>query len=393
MTRKIILCVTVCAAIQACTAFDPPHPSPVATTPTLAAVTMGAPPPVAAAPAPRPAAMVSPPAAPAPVGKGEVYPLWYATNRKPIQSEDGITGYSFNTDDQTVHYGKLFVDIPEDFLEKHRDQGWLKKLFFKSAEATLKVRPPIALSARDFFSDLKDELEPLSSRERVALIYLHGFQTTFIEAAQRAASIGYQLKIPVTTFFSWPSKGGVLSYEGDKRSAEVSEDQIARYLVNFVQNSGATKVHVVAHSMGSYALLRSMFRPVMQSAIHNGIRFGQVILAAPDVDTALFLRDASQYTKVAERVTLYASKKDYALLASFKLAGHGRAGLMPPATVAPGIDTIDVSTVNLTLLGHSYVADEIATLEDMHKLISHNEPPYKRTRLHKAQEGNYWLLR
>jgi hypothetical protein len=60
--------------------------------------------------------------------------------------------------------------------------------------------------------------------------------------------------------------------------------------------------------------------------------------------------------------------------------------------VIPDIDTLDVSSVNLTLLGHSYVADEIPVLEDMNKLIFHNNPPNKRTRIRSAGNGTYWVL-
>lgn len=391
MNRRILLYVIFGAVLQGCTGYSVPRSLPTGATSAPPPVTITAPPPYVVVTASPPPAMVAPTLSPP---KGEVYPLWYATNRKPREPGDESQGYSSqNESKKKIHYGKVFVEIPEDFLERHRDQGWLKKLLFKSAETELKVRAPIPLSANDFLKDIKDELKPLSSDERIALIYLHGFQTTFEEAAQRAAGIGYQLKIPITTFFSWPSKGKLLGYEADRASAELSEEQIAEFLIKFVRNSGASKVHVIAHSMGNYALLRGMLRPVMQAAIKKGIRFGQVILAAPDVETGFFLNDAPMYNKVAERVTLYASSKDYALTASSKLAVHDRAGLMPPATVATGIDTIDVSAVNMTFLGHSYVADEIAALEDMHKLISHNEPPEKRTRLYRAPTGNYWILR
>ena len=90
---------------------------------------------------------------------------------------------------------------------------------------------------------------------------------------------------------------------------------------------------------------------------------------------------------------MYASSKDLALTASSRLAEFPRAGLLPPPTLVPGIDTLDVSAVNLTLLGHSYVADEISVLEDMHTLIIRSQPPPLRTRVHQAADGPYWMLR
>lgn len=309
----------------------------------------------------------------------------------PNDRRDESKGYSTQSD-YRVHYGKVFVEIPDDFLQSLRSENWLKRLIFKTAETKLKVRNRVPLSLVDFIADVKDEMGKQSSDERIALIYLHGFQTSFDEAAQRAASIGYQLKIPMTAFFSWPSRGAVAGYEADKNSVDASTDQLASFLIKFARESGATRVHLIAHSMGNYALLQTMFRPIMQQAIGCGLRFGQIILAAPDVDSRVFMRDAHLFTQVADRVTLYASSRDIALISSRTLADFPRAGLLPPPMVIPDIDTLDVSSVNLTLLGHSYVADEIPVLEDMNKLIFHNNPPNKRTRIRSAGNGTYWVL-
>ena len=44
-----------------------------------------------------------------------------------------------------------------------------------------------------------------SGEEPHALLYLHGYNTSFEEAAIRAAQIGFDLKVPgATAFFSWP---------------------------------------------------------------------------------------------------------------------------------------------------------------------------------------------
>ena len=342
------------------------------------------PPPPPPKTAPSPVTVTPPP-------QGEIYPVWYGTNRRPLNAKDESQGYA-NQRDKSVHYGKVFVDIPADFLQSARNESWLKKLFFKGGESSLSVRNRVPLSFTNFMADLREEIGQNAADERFALIYIHGFQTTFDEAAQRAAGIGYQIKSPTTAFFSWPSQGSLAGYEADKNAVEASTDQLAAFIIQVVRESGASKVHLIAHSMGNYALMQTMFRPVMQKAIQSGLRFGQIILAAPDVDTGVFVRDAHIYTDVAERVTLYASSKDMALVASRKLAEFPRAGLLPPAVVVPGIDTLDVSAVNLTFLGHSYVANEIQVLEDMNKLILHGDPPRKRSRVQPADNGA-WFLR
>lgn len=349
-------------------------------------------PPRAASPPPPPPATAVPPTLKPVQLETDVYPLWYATNRRPVSAKDESMGYSSERDSR-LHYGKAFVTIPKDYLQNLRTDSWIKKLFFKSGEATLKVRNKVPMPVAEFITDVKLEITKNSPTERFAVVYIHGFQTTFDEAAQRAASIGYQIKSPTTVFFSWPSKGKVAGYEADKNSVEASSDQLASFIIRFSRESGAQKVHLIAHSMGNYALLQTMFRPVMQKAIQSGLRFGQIILAAPDVDRDVFARDAHLYARVADRVTLYASNKDVALIASKKLSDFPRAGLLQPPTVVPGIDTLDVSTVDLTWLGHSYVATEIQVIEDINKLILHNDPPQRRSRVLPATDGPYWVLR
>ena len=318
--------------------------------------------------------------------------MWYATNRRPVNLKDETLGYSAERDSRLRH-GKVFVEIPKDFLQNLRTDDWIKKLFFKSVESTIKVRNIVPMPLEDFTSDLKLEISKNAQADRFAVIYIHGFQTTFDEAAKRAASIGYQVKSPTTIFFSWPSKGRVAAYEADKNTVEASSDHLASFIIRVSKESGAQKLHLIAHSMGNYALLQTMFRPVMQKAIKAGLRFGQIILAAPDVDRDVFARDAGIYTSVADRVTLYASNKDVALMASKKLADYPRAGLLQPPTIVPGIDTLDVSTVDLTWLGHSYVATEIQVIEDINKLILYNDPPRRRSRVLPATDGPYWVLR
>lgn len=78
---------------------------------------------------------------------------------------------------------------------------------------------------------------------------------------------------------------------------------------------------------------------------------GQIFLAAPDVDATVFRNLASAFRTVAQRTTLYVSSKDQALASSGALHYYPRAGYIPPVTIVPGIDTIEVSDVDISLLG------------------------------------------
>ena len=182
-----------------------------------------------------------------------------------------------------------------------------------------------------------------------ALFFLHGFNVTFQEAAIRAAQIGFDLKVPgATAFFSWPSRGNVMSYPVDEASIEASEPAITDFLVDFAMNCEAENVHIVAHSMGNRGLLRALQRIAADAETRGKVRFGQIFLAAPDVDRDLFLDLARLYPEHAERTTLYSSEADRAVHLSAKLHDAPRAGYYTPLTVAHGVDTIAVPDSTLT---------------------------------------------
>jgi esterase/lipase superfamily enzyme len=166
-------------------------------------------------------------------------------------------------------------------------------------------------------------------------------------------------------------------------------------MTDFAQRSGATAVHIIAHSMGNRGVLRAVNRIAAKAQRRTGKPFGQIILAAADVDADLFRQLSAAYAQVANRTTLYVSKRDLAVEASRWLHKFARAGLMPPTLVLPGIDTINVTNVDLTMLGHGYIAEARDVLTDMHALITHGAPPGERFGLREAknEEGErYWLI-
>jgi esterase/lipase superfamily enzyme len=107
-------------------------------------------------------------------------------------------------------------------------------------------------------------------------------------------------------------------------------------------------------------------------------RFREIILAAPDIDAEIFKNDiVPRIAGKGPRLTLYASRRDYALLTSSWLrCGLSRAGFIEEGKplVVRGVETIGVSAVNTELVwgllqGHSYVADRPALVQDMFELL------------------------
>ena len=326
--------------------------------------------------------------------QGEAYPVWFGTNRKP----DGQGGFGTQRHKLTTR-GRAEVYIPKSHRFGETGNPWWKRLLrFELADDNLRLKGLEAQERDAFFAEINAAMQAAreGGDQPHALFFLHGFNVSFEEAAIRAAQIGYDLSVPgATAFFSWPSRGAVAAYPADEATIEASEQAITDFLVDFTANCGAEKVHVIAHSMGNRGLLRALQRIATNAETQGKVKFGQIFLAAPDVDRDLFLDLAHLYPQHCERTTLYASDGDLPVHLSAKLHDAPRAGYYAPYTVAPGVDTVAVPDFDIDLLGHSYFAQADALLHDIFDLMRHNEAPAQRQRIKPDQhEGvSFWKLR
>ena len=258
---------------------------------------------------------------------------------------------------------------------------WRRWLRLEFADDHVKVvRRREIDGAATFFDDLRQELA--SGQGNQVLCYLHGFNVSFDDAAVRAAQLFADLKVPgAAAFFSWPSKASVEDYFADVERIGESEADIAAFLTGLATQLGGATVHIIAHSMGNRGLARAMQRISAAVTGATGVRFGQIILAAPDVSVGLFNDLARIYPTLSTRTTMYVSARDRALGLSRWLQDAPRAGFTPPVTIVPNIDTIEVTNIDLTLLGHGYYAEAEAVLYDISSLLLHNLAPGQRLRL------------
>jgi len=328
--------------------------------------------------------------------EGKVLPVWFGTNRK--LGGDASLGFTAERSNQTT-LGRVDVFIPDAHRFGELGTSWWGRLLrWDLRDDHLKIQRIIPQETAAFWAELQEEMREAETAGNAphALVYLHGYNVDFGEAAVRAAQIGFDLKVPgAMAMFSWPSQGTLQGYPADEASIEASEPAITQFLIDFVSKSGAAKVHLIAHSMGNRGLLRSLQRIAASAQRESPIRFGQVFLAAPDVDRDVFLGLAHLYPHFAERTTLYASNGDRAVYVSAGLHQSPRAGYFLPYTIAPGIDTIAVPDFDLDHLGHSYFAEAEALLYDLFSLMNKDDPPARRQRVVAAtHEGlAFWEIR
>jgi len=333
------------------------------------------------------------------VSKGAAPPqyyLWFGTHRRPFDPKTLAHGFT-NERDQTMHFGRCRVVIPNSHKIATTQPSWWERLWndlIKVPNERIRLVGLKTLADRiTFLEDLRVALAERQSTERQVLVYLHGFNVSFEEAAICAAQIGCDLQFPgVTAFYSWPSRGHLAAYTYDEATIDASEKYIRDFLLLLLSLEGVERLHVIAHSMGNRALLR-----ITREITHTLGRkpFGQVVLAAPDVDANVFADLAGAYAEAAERTTLYVSSRDRALFASSRLHDYSRAGYTPPVAVVDGIDTIDVAGVDLTVLGHGYYAEVRACMADIHGVLTQpSVSPGDRfgVRAEESDGGRYWRL-
>jgi esterase/lipase superfamily enzyme len=164
--------------------------------------------------------------------------------------------------------------------------------------------------------------------------------------------------------------------------------------VNFATRLKPEAVHVIAHSMGNRAVLRMVERVVGRAAAESPIRFGHLILAAPDVTPGLFRRVAERYRRIAERTTIYVSSRDKALALSNLVHGRRRVGdSASEVFVVDGIDTVVASEIDAGFLGH-FAPSAREVLTDVHDLLHRGTPAADRfgMRVVEAGTSRYYVI-
>ena len=221
-----------------------------------------------------------------------------------------------------------------------------------------------------------------SADSRDALVFIHGFNVSFENAARRTAQIAHDLGFPGRTLlYSWPSMGQHLGYGADCGTVEWSAPHFTEFLRLVLTEIGAETVHVIAHSMGNRALINALkcFDPA--TLPDRAAKLRQIIFAAPDVDRAVFEQVAEAFKGCAERFTLYASDNDLAMKLSQLLHRYPRAGdAGGDLVIVDSVDTIDASDADASLfgLGHSYFADKRSILADVFELLKRDTSPGQR---------------
>lgn len=300
----------------------------------------------------------------------------FATTRKrqPI-----ATQVSFSRErGKELIFGAAAVRIPEDHKIGRIElpKSWklwgisLKEEQLKD-EKHFVVRKVVSLSEDEWGQIIREK------NAKTALVFVHGFNTSFEHALYRNAQIVWDLQFPgLSVLFSWASSGESLDYLYDRDSAYNARTGFINLLRLLKEKYGIERVNVLAHSMGNVVVLDSLANNARTSA---PVAIDELIMAAPDVDRDQFLQLAPEVRKIVQGMTLYVSSADKALTISRTLTGAPRAGDVPTEgpVLIPKIETIDVTAVGEELLGlnHNVFAATRALIDDINILLTTGQRP------------------
>ena len=185
------------------------------------------------------------------------------------------------------------------------------------------------------YDEFRDAVAPprKSSRrgkKHDVLIFVHGFNNNFQESLYRLAQIeadsGFN-GVPI--LFAWPSQAEAVKYGADKDAAVYSRDYLIELLRLVTSSPQVGEVMIVAHSMGGMLTAEALRELRIQHQDRVIARLGRIILAAPDIDVAVFRSQVQTIGPLNPPLTVLVSKDDKALrLSSFIGGSLVRAGAL-----------------------------------------------------------------
>ena len=195
----------------------------------------------------------------------------------------------------------------------------------------------------DFRSDLSSAL---AANDGEAVIFVHGFNNTFSEGLYRIAQLYNDLSLPgVAVHYSWPSAAEPLGYVADRDSALFARDGLEQ-LIKTVRASGARRIVLVAHSMGSALTMEALRQIAIRGDRPMLDRIDGVVLISPDIDVDVFRMQAKAIGTLPDPFLIFGSNRDSVLrLSNFITGQTGRLGALDDLSKLADLDVtyVDVA--------------------------------------------------
>ena len=322
--------------------------------------------------------------------------LLFATDRRPTGASAPAVMFGVERT-RSLTYGRCSVSIPAGHRLGGVDEAGLfgrdnpaRNVVLLSADITDQPKRNALPAA--FLKELRERVAQSPHKE--IFVFIHGYAATFEDAARETAQLAHDIGFDgVPILYTWPTRGLYLSYLVDSNNAEWTVPYFVGLLETLVNESGAERIHLMAHSMGTRVLARGLRAYALR---HTSLRgraagtsepapgdrpaFDQVILAAADIDAEIFERDfVPAILTAARRTTIYMSSNDMALGLALRLNGYFRLGQsdLPDVDLAAlkRIDVVDVTEFDRDFFGHFYHNQCPRVLEDLAAVLGTGAAP------------------
>ena len=276
----------------------------------------------------------------------------FVDSTRPLKADGSADG--------SAHFSLATVSVPSG-----HEAGGLEMASFGAPDRArdFAIVGRRALDAEAFRNAVATHLSGRVGSNRDVLVFVHGFNTGFDEARFRLAQIvtdGGFNGVPV--LFTWPSKGSLFGYGSDREAATASRDAMEHLLLDLAALPDVGKVHVLAHSMGSWLAMEALREVAIAGHPDLDGHLGDIILAAPDIDQGVFRQQVERLGPGAD-ISVFAATNDRALTLSGILADRPRLGAIDAASPEGrraleglGVHVIDITRDSVGIIGHATYA-------------------------------------
>lgn len=360
--------------------------------------------------------------------------IFFATNRdvRFMTSKNGNNfGKRFNEGGpQMFRLGKVEVKLSGDPLD---DDAWdvgRCEIYPEMLDSSMPGGAKLGSAA--MFEDLR---QILKNNGKDVIIYLHGFANDFPNTACRAAALqhlyGAGGEEAIVVAFSWPSNGTVVgsyNYHSDRDDASMSGVAMARALKKLVEFLAKLReqdrkvlldaaregrvptaaeleqcnrsIHIVAHSMGNWALRHAInrFAEMNEGRVPRIVDHAFLMAADDDADTLSHPHKMARLLSLANYVHVYHARDDVALQISDttkgnpdRLGAHGPENLDLLDERVLAIDCQKVSFTDLSHGRHQYYRLRKEVISDVAATMQGKTQENRRNR-EIIRPGRHWRI-
>lgn len=206
-------------------------------------------------------------------------------------------------------------------------------------------------------------------------VFVHGYNYSFQEALFRLAQMAADAGIGgAPILFSWPSQATIGGYIADKESATYSRDALVALLIELTHERSHGDVLLFGHSMGGWLVMEAVRQLKLMGRTDVLSRI-QVVLAAPDIDGDVMVKDLDVIGRLSPPLTILVSKDDRALKVASLVSGNSiRVGALDvtdprvrQAAIKYGVLIVDISELPSTDAFHH---DRFVSLAALYRSVT-----------------------